>query len=131
MSSVVAENKLFPSAKELYQMLVTFLFVTFAWIFFRAETLHHAIGYISCFVNDSIQHPMNLFSFSGGKQIFALVLPMVLGDWYMRHDERHLKSPAATWLRYSLYTVFTLAIAYCLISNYLNDQGQEFIYFQF
>lgn len=131
VSSVVAENKLFPSGKELYQMLTTFLFVTFAWIFFRAETLQQAIGYIACFVNDSIQHPMHLLSFAGGKQIFALVLPMILGDWYMRHDERQLKPPTATWLRYGLYTLFTLAIAYCLISNYLNDQGQEFIYFQF
>lgn len=131
ISSVVAEHKLFPTGKEIYQMLMTFSFVTFAWIFFRAETLQQAMGYIACFINDSIHHPMHLLSFSGGKQIFALVLPMILGDWYMRHNERDLKPPTPRWIRYTLYTVFTLAIAYCLISNYLNDQGQEFIYFQF
>lgn len=31
---------------KLMQMLITFLLVTFAWIFFRADSLHAALGYI-------------------------------------------------------------------------------------
>ncbi|MDC0652473.1 MBOAT family protein, partial [Flavobacteriaceae bacterium] len=40
---VVAEGKLLPSFKELIAMLTTFMLTIFAWIFFRAEDLNHAI----------------------------------------------------------------------------------------
>lgn len=131
LTQVVAENKTWPTLKELGQMLLTFTFVTFAWIFFRAETIHQAIGYITRFVVDAAQNPMGLFQFSGGKQIVALIIPLLVGDWYLRHDERNLKTPRTKLIRTLLYTVITLAVTYCLLSNYFNDKGQEFIYFQF
>ena len=33
--------------KELFQMVITFGLTVFAWIFFRAEDINHAISYIS------------------------------------------------------------------------------------
>ncbi|MBU3677030.1 MAG: MBOAT family protein, partial [Chitinophagaceae bacterium] len=131
VTHVVAENNAWPSLKEVLQMLGTFLFVTLAWIFFRAETLHQAIGYITRFAVDAFNHPMDLIQMGGGKQIMALIVPLLLGDWYLRHDERSLKTPRSGVIRILLYTAITLAVAYCLLSDYLNDKGQEFIYFQF
>ena len=42
-TTIVAENKWFPSLKELFQMASTFLFSMIAWVFFRSETLGEAI----------------------------------------------------------------------------------------
>ncbi|NOR45094.1 MAG: MBOAT family protein, partial [Candidatus Delongbacteria bacterium] len=38
----VAEDKLFPSFRETLSILSTFVLTTFAWIFFRAESMKHA-----------------------------------------------------------------------------------------
>ena len=43
---VVAYDKSLPSFKEILQIGVTFGLTVFAWIFFRAENLGHAFGYI-------------------------------------------------------------------------------------
>jgi D-alanyl-lipoteichoic acid acyltransferase DltB (MBOAT superfamily) len=131
MSTVVAQDGYFPSLKEWGSMLGTFAFVTMAWIFFRAETLEQAFGYIGRILSDGWQNPKQFISFSGGKQIFLLITPLILGDWYLRHNERSLKVPKKAWIRIGLYTFICLLTVYFLLSNYLNDKGQEFIYFQF
>lgn len=51
---VVGEGKLLPSFKELFGMLTTFTLTVFAWIFFRAENLNHAFGYIEGIFSKSI-----------------------------------------------------------------------------
>lgn len=44
---VVAQGKYLPSIKEFSLMLLIFGLTVFAWIFFRAENLGHALNYIS------------------------------------------------------------------------------------
>ncbi len=43
---VVAQGKIFPTLKEIFQLIITFTLTVFAWIFFRSENLSHAIDYI-------------------------------------------------------------------------------------
>ena len=43
---IVASKKYLPTLTELIGMITTFSLVTFAWIFFRAESLAHAFTYI-------------------------------------------------------------------------------------
>ena len=43
----VAKGKMLPSLKEFSRMLLTFLLVVLAWVFFRADSMHQAINYIS------------------------------------------------------------------------------------
>ena len=51
---VVAEYKLLPSTRELFAMLTTFILTVFAWIFFRAENLNHALNYIRIIFSETI-----------------------------------------------------------------------------
>ena len=101
-------------------MLGTFTFVTFAWIFFRADTLQNAFGFID-----------GLFSNWGESTtlkpnyILFLILILLLIDWYLRRDERSLKVPANRLLRYAIYLSLTFAILFHM------DGKQSFIYFQF
>ena len=117
---IVASDARFPSGKELLLMLGTFTFVTFAWIFFRADTLQNAFGFIK-----------GLFSNWGESTtlkpnyILFLILILLLIDWYLRRDERSLKVPANRLLRYAIYLSLTFAILFHM------DGEQSFIYFQF
>ncbi|MEN9969180.1 MAG: hypothetical protein RIR94_1376 [Bacteroidota bacterium] len=120
LSEVVAQEQLLPNLKELFQMLGTFAFVTFAWIFFRANTLTDATQYIH-------QLFTNLPQTKGieGKSILfwgALLLSL---DWYLRHNERNLRVPVNRTLRTGIYFSFALAVLLKIGSH------QSFIYFQF
>ncbi len=101
-------------------MLGTFTFVTFAWIFFRADTLSHATGFINSIF-------LNWGNTTGIKPnyILFLILILLLIDWYLRRDERSLKVPANRLLRYAIYLSLTFAILFHM------DGEQSFIYFQF
>ena len=46
LSDVVAQDRKWPNLKEFYQMIITFGFVTFAWLFFRMTNLSDAIDYL-------------------------------------------------------------------------------------
>ena len=89
---VVAEGKLLPSSKELLAMLTTFVFSVFAWIFFRAENLSHAIGYISEIFSYSL---FSLPSFNNrllAIQTLILVVIFMIIEWYKREDQHSLAS---------------------------------------
>lgn len=119
-TDVVAQDRMLPTWKELFELLSTFAFVTFAWIFFRAETLSDAALYIRTLCTK--------FNTSGGIQgtsVVAWGALLLLLDWYLRHNERSLRVPAHRILRNGIYFVFALAVLLKLGSH------QSFIYFQF
>jgi hypothetical protein len=101
-------------------MLGTFTFVTFAWIFFRADTLTDAALYL--------QTLFTKWNSNGGIQgasVLAWGALLLLLDWYLRHNERMLRVPAHRILRNGIYFVFALSVLLKLGSH------QSFIYFQF
>ena len=115
-----------PEISDLHRILLTFSITTIAWIFFRADSLSHAIDYLQ-----------NIAIWNSGKSLSikpTLVVYIALlffGDWIGRKHDFALntlsegilsKSP---WLRLTLY----LSLAY-LILLYIGGQ-QNFIYFQF
>ncbi|MBU1984596.1 MBOAT family protein [bacterium] len=46
-TAIAAEGKLLPNLREIGQLTVTFVIVTLAWVFFRADSLGHAFAYFS------------------------------------------------------------------------------------
>ena len=112
-------------------MLSTFAFVTFAWIFFRADDIPMAWGYIQQIGISLVQHPSQLLKLTEGKIAFVYILPLIVGDWYVRRDERQLKElmpsqgiikTLANWLLYIVLIILVLVFF---------SQEQSFIYFQF
>lgn len=111
---------------DLHRILLTFSITTIAWIFFRADSLSHAIDYLQ-----------NIAIWNSGKSIsikptlVVYIALLFLGDWIGRKHDFSLniltegilsKSPL---MRLTLY----LSLAY-LILLYIGGQ-QNFIYFQF
>ncbi len=122
---VVAQGRILPSLTEIFQVLSTFLLSTFAWIFFRAESIHHALYFIK-----DIFTP-ELFSFpkmySG--QVLLLILLFFSIEWMGRENNYAIEKIGikvkSSFLRWSFYYIIGI-----LIFIY-SGHHQAFIYFQF
>ena len=120
----VAKGKLFPNLKELSFMLLTFGLTVFAWIFFRADNIGHAISYISEILSPSLFtipeiRPSNLI---------LLIIVFVFIEWLGREGQYAISNLGIKWtppLRYAMYYAIIIAIFW------FGGKEQEFIYFQF
>ena len=107
-----------PTAEELRGMIGTFFVVTVAWVFFRADSLTHALQFLSRWVDMSGANPTSQMLMT------SLVLAAaVVGDWLLQRGRFYPKPKS---LRWGLY----LAIATCVVLGW-NDEANQFIYFQF
>ena len=120
---VVAQDRILPILKELWQMTSTFAFVTFAWIFFRADNMQMALGYIKQIGLSLVEQPIQFLTFPLGK--FIYIFPLLIGDWYLRRNERELTVFHTKSLRYAFYSVMLFVV----LSNI--GVKKSFIYFQF
>ncbi len=125
VSDVVAINHKLPNLRLLWQMSSTFAFVTFAWIFFRAKGLRIAFDYIKQIGVSIIKQPAQLFIIPDGSMAFVYIIPLLIGDWYLRRDERVLTIFKNKILRLTVYWLILL-----LLLGLLGEK-QTFIYFQF
>lgn len=122
---VVAENNIYPTLQELLKMIATFIFVTFAWIFFRALT-----------ISDAIQFILQIFTPQGNHSIIpslkATIIIPVLGlfyfDWRFRKNERNLNFFSYRILNWTLYLSLSVSI---ILYFFENQNASDFIYFQF
>lgn len=123
---VVAKNKFLPTLRETSQILITFVFVVFGWIIFRAPSIQMGINYIERVFSNSF------FSFEMpyGKSVAIGIIFMLIVEWFNRdrsyglqfNNYGILKYSALRWIIY-----YSIIIATILFMNI----NQRFIYFQF
>lgn len=121
----IAEDRRFPPFRVLIQMVSTFLLTTFAWIFFRSESLADAIYYIKGL-------GQNFFSFP---EIFPLktllfIFVLILIEWVRRKTPFPLSDLNQFIRNKSIRYAFYFSLIYLIIFFGLENQRQ-FIYFQF
>jgi D-alanyl-lipoteichoic acid acyltransferase DltB (MBOAT superfamily) len=125
---VVAKGKYFPSIKEFALMVLTFGLTVLAWIFFRANSLDHALSYIASIFSSSL---FTLPEFSGvGRafRLFILILIFMLIEWGGRENQFAIQQLGLKWsrpLRRGMYFIFIILIFW------FGQNEQQFIYFQF
>ena len=124
----VAHGRLLPSFKELLSMLVTFLFINFGWVLFRAPDFASFCDFTLGMFSPS------LFSLSGLTMKMATMLlwcaGLVIVEWVQREREHVLQIDG--------YRVFSTQVSRLLLYAvlafvifYFAGQVQTFIYFQF
>jgi alginate O-acetyltransferase complex protein AlgI len=118
--------------------LAVFVFVTIAWVFFRAESFTQAWSVLSGMfsnwdVGEGVRTTLKMAPFSGdpaGRYLNASLIAIALmlaGDALMRaKPEMRWLSDLPWWLRWPLYYVLVFAIV-----RYGVFGQQQFIYFQF
>lgn len=127
---VVAEGKLIPNLRELFSIITTFSLTVFAWIFFRAESLSHAYGYIKEIFSDSIIDPPSFHNMEGANITLFLIFIFLIIEWIGRNNKFAIEttlSNSRNTIRWLFY--FSLIVVIYIFGNYNNDL--EFIYFQF
>lgn len=127
VTDVVAQDRILPNLREVWQMCSTFCFVTLAWIFFRADDINKALLYIKHMFLSIVKDPIHSFSPGQihGKSFFLFIIPMIIMDWWFRRDERKLNVPRSKPIRIIAYTILIVCI-YVLFKS-----EHSFIYFQF
>ncbi len=104
---VVAANRLLPSFRDGIAILSTFLLTCFAWIFFRADSISHAIEYIKRICSDTLfKSPItDIWTINTAYQIVYLVILMlffIVVEWLHRDKEYglqiNIKSKTLRWL---------------------------------
>ncbi|WP_425077080.1 MBOAT family O-acyltransferase [Psychroserpens sp. S379A] len=125
--NTIAEGRYLPSLKEFGLMLITFGLTVFAWIFFRAENIHHAFSYISTIFSSSL---FNAPYFKDGTLAIPTIILIVFFlcvEWFGREnkyaiEQMFTKSKWKSWCFYYLIVILIFVFA---------GSKQEFIYFQF
>ena len=127
---IVAKGKLLPTLKEFASIFLTFSLTVFAWIFFRAENIQHALQYVSKIFTKSI---FSIPYFPGiGLTIptFICLFIFLVIEWIGREQQYALQIFSLNWyrpIRWSFYSFLMITIFY-FFSTITN---QQFIYFQF
>jgi len=121
---IVAKGKYIPNLKDLFSILITFSLTVFAWIFFRAENISHAMIYISQIFSRSLFSMPTIVP----KVTLILIIIFLIIEWFGRENQYALekfglKIPQV--IRWGFYYILVFAIFYFAGSE------QQFIYFQF
>ena len=123
-TDLVAKGRLLPSLREAGQIVTTFSLTLVAWVFFRADSLGHAVDYLYGMFSASL---FSLPPDIPGKPLAFIAL--TVGVEWLQRDRKHgldfsdrkLPRPVR-WMIY--YAVLTVIL-------WFGGAQQEFIYFQF
>ncbi len=121
---IVSKDKILPSFNEFFQILLTFILVTFAWIFFRAPNLTVAWSFVKHIIHSSILTIPQDFPLITS----ALVVCFIIIEWISRfgvHPFQKTNQIKYVGIRWSIYYIFILTIIL------FSGKQQQFIYFQF
>jgi D-alanyl-lipoteichoic acid acyltransferase DltB (MBOAT superfamily) len=123
--NVVAQDLILPSIKELGQMGLTFGLTVIAWVFFRAESVTHAVTYLKGLFSSSLLslptiRPTNLL---------VLILFFIGIEWIGRRQHYAIEVLLLKQSRVIRWAFYMIIIA--IIFVFSSDNQQEFIYFQF
>ena len=119
------KSKLFPTIKELINMLTTFILVMLTFIIFRSENIWDAFSYLAIIFSESLfEIPM----MRPPPVILLIMIFVILTEWFGRSGEYALDFFSSNWtkpIRWGFYYIIAM-----LILLYVGEQ-QAYIYFQF
>lgn len=124
----IAAGRFLPTIKDFSRMLLTFSMTVFAWIFFRANSIEHAISYISrIFYAPLISMPSEIFSQDGFLTMFLLLIFCFI-EWVGREGQFALSNLDKIENKYYRWPIYILIIISTIV---FSGSSQSFIYFQF
>lgn len=124
---IVAKDKVLPTLRELVSMGGTFFLTVIAWVFFRAESLSHALSYLAGMFSVSTLTIPVFPNETGALITVVFVLILLLFEWIGREEDFAI-ARIDHWpktYRYLLYHAIVIVIIL------YGGTQQEFIYFQF
>lgn len=130
-TGTVAPGRFLPSLIDATRMVVTFILVDIAWVFFRAPDITTAISILSSIPSGLLQHPGQLLLLLKDLLIrgpMPFIWLLLVTEWIARerqHALAELDQRLPVVLRWPLYYTIIITVLYHTGSE------QTFIYFQF
>jgi len=125
LTPYIGFGKNVPSIKEVGQMMLTFVLVCVAWVFFRSVSITEAIHYFEAMATHSFM-PSSLYYFSPLHMLPSLLILFVI-EWINRDKDCQLDLSYNKAVRWSIYFL----LLYLIFFNVNFHKATEFIYFQF
>lgn len=122
---VTSHNRWLPSVREFLSILLTFVLVLLAWVFFRSPDIESAFNYLHGIFNATVFDPLQV---KASRALF-LILFLVLAEWLQRDKQHALQiHEMINWriIRWAIY--FGVAMLIFLFGVF---NKTEFIYFAF
>jgi D-alanyl-lipoteichoic acid acyltransferase DltB (MBOAT superfamily) len=127
---VVAKGRYLPSLKEAFSMLGTFLMTMLAWVFFRAESVSHALSYFKGILNKQLfVSPQIMGHSSEVKNSLIFISFFIIIEWLGRENNFAIEKIELKLNRAQRWIFYTLLLL--LIGTFMPSQQNPFIYFQF
>lgn len=124
---IVAQGKIFPSLRDVLNIGLTFGLTVFAWIFFRAESLGHALNYISGIFSSSL---FSIPDFAPRDfYLILLIIGFFITEWLGRENKYAIEKIGFRWPRIFRWSFYALVVF--MIGMYMQTSETAFIYFQF
>jgi D-alanyl-lipoteichoic acid acyltransferase DltB (MBOAT superfamily) len=125
--NIVAEGRIFPTFKELEQMILTFFLVVIGWIIFRSNSIMQAWEYVKRMICVDLFSIPWLDTRDFYIPVFIGIIVMMMVEWI------HRNAPCAfsfkrTWPCWTSFTVYYLL---ALSIFWFGGDSESFIYFQF
>lgn len=130
-TDIVAQGHILPSCKEVFLMATTFLLTVFAWVFFRAESLTHALNYLGRMFNlyqNTLSRPWPASYYCPNWLLVIMIGLLMLTEWLQREKPHALHFSAGAMAAPARYAIY-YAVAGVIIA--FSASQQTFIYFQF
>lgn len=126
-TDIVAKGKLIPSFSELVAITSTFILTLFAWVFFRANNLSHAVSYIMGIFSNFHTY-LDISNYTAYSWLFLLITFFIGVEWVGREDKFALENILDKHVSPIRYTFYYALIFFIL---WFSGKEQTFIYFQF
>lgn len=131
---VIAGGRLFPSMKELFQIIVSLSLAIMGWIIFRAETMTDVMFYFSTIFSSSIFEISDTIESLKGYGLMKIIVFssfMFSLEWVQRDKQHALQFMGNNcFLKYSVLR-YSFYIFLVMITIALAGTQSQFIYFQF
>jgi alginate O-acetyltransferase complex protein AlgI len=119
----VADNSWLPNVLEVFQMLSTFLLITFSRVFFRSPDFSTAKAYIAEMFSASLFSMPNF-----DLKCFYWVAMLIVFEWFNRPETPEtLPKKWHLALRFAVFAVFIAAISH----TFQNVNNRDYLYFKF
>jgi alginate O-acetyltransferase complex protein AlgI len=120
----IAEGRTFPSFKELFHLVSTFILICFSWIFFRAASVTDAIFYIKRMVSLDMKGGVQFLSIERYAPELVLLLIVFLTIEWKARDKEHPFMGSFKSFRLALVILMLITLG-------VYADSRDFIYFQF
>ncbi|CAM4240195.1 MBOAT family O-acyltransferase [Gillisia hiemivivida] len=126
---IIASNSYIPSLKDFFGMVSTFTLTVFAWIFFRAENVNHALNILSKIFSRSLLSVPYYNGLSKAIGLVILIFLFLVIEWMGRKNQFAIENVSLIKKRPMRLTFYAFIVF--LIGMFMHTSEMEFIYFQF